>query len=206
MNIFLNFSAMADTDCKGSELITPHALDTVTSSSEPDRIPTSNTISTLLKSKNALRRPLLVKQKPSFGYPDEDTKTSENIETIDTDTSSKEEERMAKEPVETTNHNMSVSLVIDEPVIDDKRISKSENSKNEEKSFSPPPFVTRISFEDLKEEVRLMPTFPPPDFVRTGSDDSGGSRAQTRYVYSYRYHCIFLFFLEKYHYSISRIK
>ena len=67
MNIFLNFSAMADTDCKGSELITPHALDTVTSSSEPDRIPTSNTISTLLKSKNALRRPLLVKQKPSFG-------------------------------------------------------------------------------------------------------------------------------------------
>ena len=130
-----------------------------------------------------MRRPLLVKQKPSFGYPDEDTRTRENIQTNDTDNSSKKEERVAKEPDETTNQNMSESLIIDEPVIDDKRNRKSDNAKNEEKSFSPPPFVTRISFEDLKEEVRLMPTFPPPDFVRTGSDDSGGSRAQTRYVY-----------------------
>ena len=158
---------------------------------EPDRISTSNTISTLLKSKNVLRRPLLVKQKPSFGYPDEDNRAGENMERNDTDTSAKEEEVMAKEPVETTNHNFSESLIIDEPVIDDKGNNKSDNAKNEEKSFSPPPFVTRISFEDLKEEVRLMPTFPPPDFVRTGSDDSGGSRAQTRYVCSYRYHCIF---------------
>ena len=65
-----------------------------------------------------------------------------------------------------------------------------ETDKEKNRSSSSNPFVTRISFEDLKEEVRLMPTFPPPDFVRTGSDDSGtgcsgtrpGSRAQTRYI------------------------
>ena len=127
-----------------------------------------------------MRRPLLVKQKPSFGYPDENNRTRENIETNDTDTLAKEEERNTKESVERASHKLSESLIIDEPVIDDKGRGKSETDKNEEKSFSPPPFVTRISFEDLKEEVRLMPTFPPPDFVRTGSDDSGGSRAQTR--------------------------
>jgi len=160
------------------------ASNTVAFCPEPDRISTSNTISTLLKSKNVLRRPLLVKQKPSFGYPDEDNSERKNIETNDTDNSSKEEEGIIKESIETTHQNISGSLIIDTPVINYKENSKSDNAKNEEKSFSPPPFVTRISFEDLKEEVRLMPTFPPPDFVRTGSDDSGGSRAQTRYVYS----------------------
>ena len=127
-----------------------------------------------------MRRPLLVKQKPSFGYPDENNRTRENIETNDTDTLAKEEERNTKESVERASHELSESSIIDEPVIDVKGSGKSETDQNEEKSFSPPPFVTRISFEDLKEEVRLMPTFPPPDFVRTGSDDSGGSRAQTR--------------------------
>ena len=131
-----------------------------------------------------MRRPLLVKQKPSFGYPDEDNSGRDNIETNDADTSSKEEEWLVKEPIKTADDSVSGSLIIDKPVIDGKGNSGSDNAKNEETPFSPPPFVTRISFEDLKEEVRLMPTFPPPDFVRTGSDDSGGSRAQTRYIYS----------------------
>ena len=129
-----------------------------------------------------MRRPLLVKQKPSFGYPDEDNSARENIETNDTDTSSKEEERVVKEPIKMADHSISGSPIMDKPVIDGK--GNGDSAQNEDKPFLPPPFVTRISFEDLKEEVRLMPTFPPPDFVRTGSDDSGGSRAQTRYVCS----------------------
>ena len=66
--------------------------------------------------------------------------------------------------------------------------SSANGEKDTARQVPPNPFLKRISFEDLKEEVKLMPTFPPPDFVRTGSDDSGtgcsgtrpGSRAQTR--------------------------
>ena len=82
------------------------ASNTVAFCPEPDRISTSNTISTLLKSKNVLRRPLLVKQKPSFGYPDEDNSERKNIETNDTDNSSKEEEGIIKESIETTHQNI----------------------------------------------------------------------------------------------------
>ena len=80
----------------------------------------------------------------------------------------------------------------DGSVIETSNTSNLKSSANGEKDTArqvpPNPFLKRISFEDLKEEVKLMPTFPPPDFVRTGSDDSGtgcsgtrpGSRAQTR--------------------------
>ena len=63
--------------------------------------------------------------------------------------------------------------------------TETEDSHEGNKKDASNPFVSRISFEDLKEEVRLMPTFPPPDFVRTGSNDSDkgtrpGISARTR--------------------------
>ena len=93
---------------------------------------------------------------------------------------------------QSSKHNnereINVNDTSDENTIGNILQSSVNGEKETVRQVPPNPFLKRISFEDLKEEVKLMPTFPPPDFVRTGSDDSGtgcsgtrpGSRAQTR--------------------------
>ena len=144
------------------------------------------------------KRPSLVKQKQSFRFPDEESE----LEGDEMGLKSKSEE-VEDEGKPGFNVGSQESEVLkaqssrhdnerDGNVIETSNTNNLESSANGEKDTArqvpPNPFLKRISFEDLKEEVKLMPTFPPPDFVRTGSDDSGtgcsgtrpGSRAQTR--------------------------
>ena len=204
-SICLHFSSTLK-DCKNNDSI--KLLSTSVNSCESTKPePASSVVDAVLKSK---QRPLLVKQKPSFRYPDE-VDSTENMhnkphQDIQRPAHNIEDESQ-DDPTNTSNNNSRITGedrhttdVIQVELLDGNRdcLDKQNASgvgidKVTDRQPSCNPFVTRISFEDLKEEVKLMPTFPPPDFVRTGSDDSGtgcsgtrpGSRAQTRYTYLY---------------------
>ena len=151
------------------------------------------------------KRPSLVKQRASFRYPDEEN------EDVNTHINVKNEDGTSEAALD-THGNPQASEALECPVSEGMTETKdgynqasNENTvgnnkqtvehqdKDTGRNPTVNPFLKRISFEDLKEEVKLMPTFPPPDFVRTGSDDSGtgcsgtrpGSRTQTRYYTRY---------------------
>ena len=165
------------------------------------------------------KRPSLVKQRASFRYPDEDNE----VEDVNMDQKVSNEE-VTSEGSLGTHGDPQASGNLECPSSEDMTDTKdgqipvsnegavgdnNQTVESQEKDTGriPPvnPFLKRISFEDLKEEVKLMPTFPPPDFVRTGSDDSGtgcsgtrpGSRAQTRYLSRYlsNFYCLINLFL-----------
>ena len=196
-------------------VVSTFAVTTATSSSIESTVTTLTTASKFLH-----HRPILVKQKPSFYLPMEDTidqssakeldqdiiksnandssesqksglpinlhsplqgnKTLENMYSLDADAAKE------KENIEHSNSVTFLDTVPERANVDDDKESKKHQIKEIENSKQdlPHPFVTRISFEDLKEEVRAMPTFPPPDFVRAGSNDSStgcsGTRPATR--------------------------
>lgn len=204
-SIFLHFSSTLK-DCKNNDSIKLVST-SVNCCESTKQEPASSVVDIVLKSK---RRPLLVKQKPSFRYPDEDDSTenlhdkahqdiqrpTQNIEDEFQDESTNapnNNSRLREDDMHTTDVMQVEVLDENRDCLDKQNASAIGIDKVKDRQPSCNPFVTRISFEDLKEEVKLMPTFPPPDFVRTGSDDSGtgcsgtrpGSRAQTRYTYFY---------------------
>lgn len=144
-----------------------------------------------------------MKQKHSFRYPDEeneDDDTNMHLSFINDELKEKESLSSSSMSQGSDELKCSTSILTNEQKDDDgKSLHKDAESDDKQEGASeekdigrqvpPNPFLKRISFEDLKEEVKMMPKFPPPDFVRTGSDDSGtgcsgtrpGSRAQTRY-------------------------
>ena len=144
-----------------------------------------------------------MKQKHSFRYPDEedgDDDTNMHLNFRNDELKDKESLSSSSMSQGSDELKCSTSILTNEQKDEDgKSLRKDTESDDKPEGVSeekdtgrqvpPNPFLKRISFEDLKEEVKMMPTFPPPDFVRTGSDDSGtgcsgtrpGSRAQTRY-------------------------
>ena len=144
-----------------------------------------------------------MKQKHSFRYPDEedgDDDTNMHLNFRNDELKEKESLNTTSRSQDSGDSMCSTSILTNEQKDNDGKslckdaesVDKQQGATEEKdtgRQVPPNPFLKRISFEDLKEEVKMMPTFPPPDFVRTGSDDSGtgcsgtrpGSRAQTRY-------------------------
>ena len=202
LNLFNLHCSSTQKDCLDNQSIKFDSISKVSNQKQTS----VSTIDTLTKSKPVTqRRPLLVKQKLSFRYPDDDSSDGvlntqahlnvaesnikEQASKVDPCEPSKEVECLGKE-VSNTKHRESTEDLDTNTDFSNEKGRIDNDVVQVVTTSTPPPFVTRISFEDLKEEVRLMPSFPPPDFVRTGSDDSGTSgtgtrpesRAKTRYT------------------------
>ena len=196
MTLFKFFSS-TEKDCISSESIKASSDSSESQSLENAKTNVSDEPFPRIK-----KRPSLVKQKHSFRYPEDENELEDlDIHLKSTDTETKDEgiSNSNSESQDSEDLKSSTSIALDESKNEDGKKLNLDNDGIDKKDCGTQgietgrqlpvnPFLKRISFEDLKEEVKLMPTFPPPDFVRTGSDDSGtgcsgtrpGSRAQTR--------------------------